>query len=68
MSKKVAIIGLGGHARGSWLKEVMHHPDFEMSAVVDTDTELLENMENIEGLEDVDFDDEHLHDLVDMED
>ncbi len=44
MVKKTAVIvGLGGHARGSWMKSLAKHPDWELVALVDTDTELLEN-------------------------
>ncbi|MHA1793936.1 MAG: Gfo/Idh/MocA family protein [Promethearchaeota archaeon] len=41
--KKVIIIGFGGHAR-SWLRQVKAHPDFELIGIVDTNTELLENV------------------------
>ena len=51
MVKKAVIIGLGGHARGSWLKTLSKHEDWEVSAIVDTNTELLENIEESEEFE-----------------
>ncbi len=42
--KTAVIIGFGGHARGSWLRSLQHHPDWELIGIVDTDTELLENV------------------------
>ncbi len=45
--KKAIIVGLGGHARNSWLKAVYNHPDFELIGIVDTDTELLENVQKL---------------------
>ncbi len=48
MGKKTAIIvGLGGHARSSWMRSLQKHPDWELVGVVDTNTELLENVEDI---------------------
>ncbi|MHA1368720.1 MAG: Gfo/Idh/MocA family protein [Promethearchaeota archaeon] len=47
MVYKVVIVGFGGHARGSWLKRVKEHPDFELIGIVDTDTELLENVHKL---------------------
>src|SRR6056297_252735 len=44
---KAVIIGLGKHARHSWMNNVNRHPDFELAAIVDTDTELLEHVETI---------------------
>ena len=44
MVKKAVIIGFGGHARNSWLKAIKQHPDYELIGIVDTDTELLENI------------------------
>lgn len=37
------IIGLGGMGR-SWLRHIKSHPDWECIGIVDTDTELLENV------------------------
>lgn len=51
MPKKVAIVGFGGHAR-SWFRTVSTNPDFELVAIVDTDTELLENVHKLTGLDD----------------
>jgi predicted dehydrogenase len=46
MKKKTAvIIGLGGIGR-SWLREIRKHPDWECIGIVDTDTELLENLKS----------------------
>ncbi|MHA1679485.1 MAG: Gfo/Idh/MocA family protein [Promethearchaeota archaeon] len=41
--KKTIIIGFGGHAR-SWLRNIKKHPDFELIGIVDTNTEMLENI------------------------
>jgi predicted dehydrogenase len=50
MSKKtIMICGLGGHARGSWLKSITTHPDWDLIGVIDTNTELLGNVEKITG-------------------
>ena len=49
MVKKCIIVGLGGHARGSWMKVVKRHPEWELIGIVDTNTELLENIEQITG-------------------
>lgn len=43
MTYKVAIIGLGSQS-GGWVRNVRKHPDFEITGIVDTDTELLENI------------------------
>ncbi|MHA1342140.1 MAG: Gfo/Idh/MocA family protein [Promethearchaeota archaeon] len=45
--KKCVIVGFGRHARGSWFKSIQKHPDWELTAIVDTDTELLANIEQI---------------------
>ncbi|MHA1792548.1 MAG: Gfo/Idh/MocA family protein [Promethearchaeota archaeon] len=50
--KSVVIIGMGSHANG-WRRELIRHPDFEITGIVDTDTELLDNM-HLFGLEDDD--------------
>jgi predicted dehydrogenase len=55
MVYKVAIIGFGGHARGSWFRSVKAHPDFELTGIVDTDTELLSNVGNFGLSEDQAF-------------
>jgi predicted dehydrogenase len=52
---KTAIIGFGSLGRGSWFKEVNNHPDFKMVGVVDTDTELLENLHTVGLSEDDGF-------------
>ena len=44
MVKTVIIVGFGGHARGSWLKSIKMHPDYKLVGIVDTDTELLQNV------------------------
>ncbi|MBD3186107.1 hypothetical protein GF325_04700 [Candidatus Bathyarchaeota archaeon] len=50
--KSVVIIGFGGHAR-SWLRRIKEHPDFELTGIVDTNTELLENVHKLgTGLDD----------------
>ena len=46
MAYKVALVGLGAQAR-SWIKAIRKHPDFEIFSVIDTDTELLENVKKI---------------------
>jgi predicted dehydrogenase len=43
MVYKVAIVGLGSQS-GSWVRSIKNHPDFKISAVIDVDTELLENV------------------------
>jgi predicted dehydrogenase len=55
MGKTVVIIGMGGHAQGSWFKEIKKHPGLEVIGVVDTNTELLSNLEHIGLSEDVGF-------------
>ena len=45
MVKNIIIIGFGGHARGSWFQALKNHPDFKLTGIVDTDTELLDNLE-----------------------
>lgn len=46
MVKKTAIIiGLGEIGR-SWLRELRRHPEWECIGIVDTDTELLENLKS----------------------
>ncbi|GAB4313962.1 MAG: Gfo/Idh/MocA family oxidoreductase [Promethearchaeota archaeon] len=42
--KTCVIVGFGAHARGSWLRAVQRHPDWELVGIVDTDTELLANV------------------------
>ncbi|MFX0100706.1 MAG: Gfo/Idh/MocA family protein [Candidatus Hodarchaeota archaeon] len=46
MTKKVIIIGFGGHG-GGWLRHVRKHPDFEIIGIVDINTEMLENIDKI---------------------
>src|SRR5271157_387907 len=41
--KKIMIIGLGGMGSG-WAREIKKHPDYELRGIIDTDTELLENV------------------------
>jgi predicted dehydrogenase len=43
---KTAIVGMGGHARGSWYNELKKHPEFQLMGIVDSDTELLTNVGN----------------------
>ncbi|MBD3187183.1 hypothetical protein GF325_10170 [Candidatus Bathyarchaeota archaeon] len=50
--KSTVIVGMGSHATG-WRRNILAHPDFELTGIVDTDTELLENM-HLFGLEDDD--------------
>lgn len=45
--KKVVIIGFGQHARGSWFNALRAHPDYEIMGIIDTDTEMLENIGHI---------------------
>ena len=45
--KKAAIVGLGSLGYGSWYKAIKNHPDWEIIGVVDTNTELLENVNNM---------------------
>ncbi|MBD3352085.1 MAG: hypothetical protein GF364_11415 [Candidatus Lokiarchaeota archaeon] len=48
MSKKrCVIVGFGGHARHSWFNSIKQHPDWDLVGVVDTNTELLANIEQI---------------------
>ncbi|MBD3351603.1 MAG: hypothetical protein GF364_08970 [Candidatus Lokiarchaeota archaeon] len=42
-TKSVVIIGYGGQAR-SWHRSIKSHPDWELSGIVDINTELLENI------------------------
>ncbi|MFX0098438.1 MAG: Gfo/Idh/MocA family protein [Candidatus Hodarchaeota archaeon] len=44
MVKTAFIIGFGGHARNSWYKALNEHPDWKLTGIIDTDTELLENI------------------------
>ena len=44
MVKTCIIIGFGGHARNSWFNAVKNHPDFKITGIVDTDSELLDNL------------------------
>ena len=43
MTYKAVIIGLGGMGN-SWRKSIEKHPDWELSAIVDTDTEMIDNV------------------------
>lgn len=47
MVLKAVIVGLGGHARGSWMHSLHRHKDYKIIGVVDTDTELLQNVPQI---------------------
>jgi predicted dehydrogenase len=49
--KTAVIIGFGGHARGSWYKALEKHPDWNLIGIVDTDTELLENVPKMTPLD-----------------
>jgi predicted dehydrogenase len=51
---KAVIIGLGGIGN-SWLRAIRQHPDWECIGIVDTDTELLENLERFGFSEDQGF-------------
>jgi predicted dehydrogenase len=44
--KKAVVIGLGGMGRG-WMHAIQAHPEYELVGIVDTDTELLENLPKI---------------------
>ena len=44
--KKTVIVGFGGHAR-SWLRQIRANDDFELIGIVDTNTEMLENISKI---------------------
>src|SRR6056297_889987 len=46
----VAILGYGGMGRG-WHKWINKHPDFQLDYIIDTNTELLENLEDNEIVE-----------------
>lgn len=50
---KTVIIGMGSHA-GSWLRCVNTHPDFQLTGIVDIDTEMMEHMGQF-GLKEDDF-------------
>ncbi|MHA1896162.1 MAG: Gfo/Idh/MocA family protein [Promethearchaeota archaeon] len=43
MVKKIAIIGFGSQAQ-TWLKAIQRHQDWEVSGVIDTNTELLDHV------------------------
>lgn len=52
--KTIAIIGYGGRAQ-SWRRSIEAHPDWKLSAIIDTNTELLENIPHeLLGLEEDD--------------
>lgn len=42
MTYKAVIIGYGGMGR-SWERDIINHPDWEVSGIIDVDTEMLEN-------------------------
>jgi predicted dehydrogenase len=42
--KSIMIVGFGQHARGSWLRSIKNHPDWQLTGIVDTDTELLSHI------------------------
>ena len=44
--KTCVVVGFGSLGAGSWFKQVKKHEDFECIGVVDTNTELLENLGN----------------------
>lgn len=46
---KTAIIGFGAQGMGPWFRELLAHPDFKVIGIIDTNTELLENI-NAGGL------------------
>jgi predicted dehydrogenase len=48
--KRAIIVGIGGHAH-SWRKVLELHPDWELAAIVDTDTEKLESAPKIWGVD-----------------
>lgn len=41
--KSIMIIGYGSRAQG-WRRAIQKHPDYELTGIIDTDTELLENL------------------------
>lgn len=43
VKKKIVIVGFGSIAQ-SWFREIKQNPDYELVGIVDTDTELLENV------------------------
>jgi predicted dehydrogenase len=46
MVKKIALIGWGHHS-SSWIQRINRHPDWELSAIVDTDTEKMGNIPEV---------------------
>jgi len=40
------ICGLGSHAQASWVPKIKRHPDFELTGIIDTNLNLLENIES----------------------
>src|SRR5271157_3397587 len=44
--KKIVIIGFGGQGR-HWFREIQNHPDFELTGIIDTDTEMLEHLKEM---------------------
>ena len=51
MVYKVLVVGSGGHALNHWRSQVYIHEDFEVSGVVDVDTELLNHVAKLWGIE-----------------
>jgi predicted dehydrogenase len=41
--KKIMVCGFGGMGHG-WVRDIKRHPDYELRGIIDTDTELLENI------------------------
>ncbi len=48
--KRAIIVGIGGHAH-VWKKALDAHPDWELAAIVDTDTDKLEHAPNSWGID-----------------
>src|SRR5271157_83003 len=44
--KKIVNIGFGGQGR-HWFREIQNHPDFELTGIIDTDTEMLEHLKEM---------------------
>ncbi|MHA1368797.1 MAG: Gfo/Idh/MocA family protein [Promethearchaeota archaeon] len=47
MVKSCIIVGFGSHARNSWYHAIKGHPDWKLIGIVDTDTELLDNVSTL---------------------
>ncbi len=47
MTKSVIIVGFGVHAQTSWIKSISKLSDWKLSGIIDTDTDLLLNIPNM---------------------